>query len=317
MKAATRTVVRRWMAAGSTGVVLAGSLVLSTPAATAAEGDPACVQASEQFTTALGAAGISEAYMAQLTEAVTGVGVAATNYATVLGATDEQSLQAVGTAFGEWVAAQVRLETATAALATAQASGDPVAAASAQDEVTAAQAAADAAAATVAQLEATYVPATPTAEIAAAEQQLTIAAGVLEQLLGQLSIDEATATQLVGLLQASVTACNSTPAGLPLPTLPGVTAPVPAAPVDVAPAPVVPAPVAPVEAVPAPVVPVAPVEAAPAPVAVNEGLNVDTAVAAEHHDRPGTAVLAALLTTGIAAAAITVLITRRLRGAQA
>ena len=63
--------------------------MLGTPAATAAEGDPACVQASQQFTTALGAAGISEAYMAQLTEAVTGLGAAATNYATVLGASEE------------------------------------------------------------------------------------------------------------------------------------------------------------------------------------------------------------------------------------
>lgn len=66
MKSATRPLATRWIAAGSSAAVLAAGLLLSAPAAHATEGDPACTQASTQLATALGATGLTEAYLAQL-----------------------------------------------------------------------------------------------------------------------------------------------------------------------------------------------------------------------------------------------------------
>lgn len=298
------TAVTRWVAAGSSATMLAGSLFLGAPPALAAPGDEACLQASGQLHTALAAVGITLESVTQFEQAAAAVAAAEAELNALVEA-------AAGPLLGE-------LEVAWAALETAQASGDP--------------AAVEAAEATVAALEAELEVLLDTPEIIAAQEALDAAFLALESLpLFSAAPDQATVDALLALFKQFLAACEEatgdTPVVAPVvqPVLaPGPEAPVvpvaPAVPVEaapLAPAPVpvaAPAPVPAVPAAPAPVaaaavapapVTAAPVAAAPAaaagnaPVAVNPGLNLDTAVAAERTGRPGAAPAAGLLAAAL------------------
>ena len=305
MKPATRPAATRWIAAGSSAAVLAGGLFLGAPAAHAAPGDPACAQASTQFQTALGAAGLTEAYVAQLETATDAVVTAGTTYAALIGANEPESIAAAEAAATALVTAQLRVQQANTALTAAQASGDPAAISPAHTELATAQAELDVAAAVVVELETAHTPAVSTPQIAAAEQALIQATTALEQLLVQLNLDEASATHLLTLFQAYLTTCATAPAAsIPVPLTPAPVTPVVAAPVT-------PAEAAPVVAAPvhAPPVVTAPVEASP--VAVNQGMNMQTAVAAEPVQHPGVPLLMALAAAGVGGVAAKAMHRRR------
>ncbi len=53
------TVAKTWAAAGSAATMLVGGLVLGAPAAVAAPGDAACLQATNQLDAALAGAGLT------------------------------------------------------------------------------------------------------------------------------------------------------------------------------------------------------------------------------------------------------------------
>ncbi|GGG52105.1 hypothetical protein GCM10011374_13530 [Kocuria dechangensis] len=250
------TAAKTWVAAGSTAAVLAGSLVLGAPAAVAAPDDAACLQASGQFNGALAAVGITAVSLTEFERLAGAAATAQANYEAL-----------VQTAAGDVL---VQLETALAELEAAEAAGDTTGAAAAQ--------------ARIAGLETQLAAAIATPEIAAAEQAVLEAATALEALLMGLSLDENSATQLLGLFKQFLVACEgvggeapvvapgtpSTPVAQPVVAPVDTTPPPPveAAPVTVAPAPLEAAPVA----APAPAVveaaPVAAPAAAPAPVVV-------------------------------------------------
>lgn len=263
----THNTARRWTTAGATAAVLAGGLLIGAPAASAAPGEAACLEAAAQFETALAGTGITAESLAQLELSAEAVAAAQAQYATLVGGAGGPSL--------------VDLEQAAQQLALAQESGDPAAVAAAQ--------------ARLAELEAQLTTALEGLDPAVVEQALADSTVVFQDLLGQLGLTEATAGQLLGLLEQAAAACG--------------TAPTPVTPV--APAPIAPAPVAPAPVVEAPVVevPAAPAETAPA--AVNPGLDIQTAVAVERSGAGLFAAAAGMIALGTAA---TVAVRRRARG---
>ncbi len=281
------TAVKGWVTAGSAASLLLGGLVLGAPAAVAAPGDAACLQASGQFNAALVAAGITAGSVTQLERTAEAVVVAEEQYFALLDA-------AAGDLY-------VQLETALEDLDAAETAGDPEAVAAAE--------------ARIVELEAVLELALDTPDILAAEQVLYDATDALDAQLSALALDEASSEQLLVLFKQFLTACEGAGGGAP------VTAPVgnPSAPEPVAPTPAAPVTAAPVTADPVtvdPVVITAPAPAAPAPaasVAVNPGLNIQTAAAPDREPHPGAALVAALLAAGIAVPTATALRMHRLQ----
>ncbi|MFE7631307.1 hypothetical protein [Kocuria sp. NPDC057446] len=212
-----------WAATGATAAMLAGGLLLGAPAAVAAPGDPACLQATAQLDAALAGAGLTPESLGALDLSAEAVAAAEAQYAALVEAAGGPSLQ--------------ELEAAAVALAAAQESGDPVAVAQAE--------------ARLVELDQQLTAALGALDPAAAEQALADAAVAFEALLADLALDEATLNQLLVLLDQAVVACEAPAAPAPV-VAPEVPAPVLPAPVEVAP----------VEAAPVPV-PAAPAESAP------------------------------------------------------
>ncbi|PWF89314.1 hypothetical protein DEJ37_02500 [Kocuria rosea] len=256
--------------------MLAGGLLLGAPAAVAAPGDPACLQATAQLDAALAGAGLTPEALGALDLSAEAVAAAEAQYAALVEGAGGPSLQ--------------ELESAAAALMAAQESGDAEAVALAE--------------ARLVELDQQLTIALGTLDPAVAEQAVAEAAVAFEALLAELALDESAVDQFLVLLEQAVLACEA-------PAAPAPVAPVLPAPAEPAPAPVVAAPVEAAPVVAAPVV-AAPVEvpAETAPVEVNPGLNMQTAVA-EPEQRPGAGLAAGLLAAGIAASAAGALRLRR------
>ncbi|MUN64305.1 hypothetical protein GMA12_14355 [Kocuria sediminis] len=218
------TAAKTWAAAGSAATMLVGGLVLGAPAAVAAPGDAACLQATSQFDAALAGAGITPDAIMSLDGTADAVAAAEAQYTALVVAAGGPSL--------------AELQAAATALAAAQESGDPVALAQAE--------------ATVAELDAALAAALGTADPAALEAAVTETGAAFDALLAELVLDEATVNQLLALLEQAVVACEGELGQLPVgtPVTPAPVAPAPVAPVEAAP--VVEAPVveAPAEAAP-------------------------------------------------------------------
>lgn len=202
------TAVSRWVAAGSSAAVLAGGLFIGAPAASAAPGDAACLQASTQFEAALAAAGITEESVAQLEAAAEAAAVAEAKYFDLLDAAEAGPLAELEAAEAGLEAAAAATVEAEAALVAAQESGDA-------DAIAAAEAARDAAAIAeteagqaVEELIAAYEAAISTPEILAAEEAYDAAAAEFEAALGMLSLDEESAANLMALFEAFLAGCN-------------------------------------------------------------------------------------------------------------
>ncbi|WP_426120513.1 hypothetical protein [Kocuria sp. LHG3120] len=272
------TAGKTWAATGATAAMLAGGLLLGAPAAVAAPGDPACLQATAQLDAALAGAGLSPESLGALDLSAEAVAAAEAQYAALVEGAGGPSLQ--------------ELEAAAAALMVAQESGDAEAVALAE--------------ARLVELDQQLTMALGTLDPAVAEQAVAEAAVAFEALLAELALDESAVDQFLVLLEQAVLACEA-------PAAPAPVAPVLPAPAEPAPAPVVAAPVeaAPVVAAPVEAAPVE-VPAETAPVEVNPGLNMQTAVA-EPEQRPGPGLAAGLLAAGIAASAAGALRLRRRR----
>lgn len=265
------TAGKTWAATGATAAMLAGGLLLGAPAAVAAPGDPACLQATAQLDAALAGAGLTPESLGALDLSAEAVAAAEAQYAALVEGAGGPSLQ--------------ELEAAAAALMAAQESGDAEAVALAE--------------ARLVELDQQLTIALGTLDPAVAEQAVAEAAVAFEALLAELALDESAVDQFLVLLEQAVLACEA-------PAAPAPVAPVLPAPAEPAPAPVV---AAPVEAAPVVAAPVeAPAETAP--VEVNPGLNMQTAVA-EQEQRPGAGLAAGLLAAGIAAGAAGALRLRR------
>ncbi|WP_336650526.1 hypothetical protein [Kocuria rosea] len=265
------TAGKTWAATGATAAMLAGGLLLGAPAAVAAPGDPACLQATAQLDAALAGAGLTPESLGALDLSAEAVAAAEAQYAALVEGAGGPGLQ--------------ELEAAAAALMAAQESGDAEAVALAE--------------ARLVELDQQLTAALGTLDPAVAEQAVADAAVAFEALLAELALDESAVEQFLVLLEQAVLACEA-------PAAPAPVAPVLPAPVEPAPAPVV---AAPVEAAPVVAAPVeAPIETAP--VEVNAGLNMQTAVA-EQEQRPGAGLAAGLLAAGIAAGAAGALRLRR------
>lgn len=265
------TAGKTWAATGATAAMLAGGLLLGAPAAVAAPGDPACLQATAQLDAALAGAGLTPESLGALDLSAEAVAVAEAQYAALVEGAGGPSLQ--------------ELEAAAAALMAAQESGDAEAVALAE--------------ARLVELDQQLTIALGTLDPAVAEQAVAEAAVAFEALLAELALDESAVDQFLVLLEQAVLACEA-------PAAPAPVAPVLPAPAEPAPAPVV---AAPVEAAPVVAAPVE-VPAETAPVEVNPGLNMQTAVA-EPEQRPGAGLAAGLLAAGIAASAAGALRLRR------
>ena len=236
------TAARTWAAAGASATILTGGLLLGAPAAVAAPGDAACMEATAQFETALAETGLAAEALTALEQSAGALAALEAQYAAVVEGAGGPSLQ--------------ELEAAGLALVRAQQSGDPAAIAEAE--------------ARILELESALTAALGGLDPAVAEQAALEAATAFEEILAGLSIDEATAERLLLLLQQVAVACEGavgTPVAAP------VTPVVPDPAVPGAPAVPAPAPAAPVQA------PAAPVDAVP--VAVNPGVNLQTAAVSE------------------------------------
>ncbi|MDQ1059829.1 hypothetical protein QFZ23_003730 [Arthrobacter globiformis] len=297
--------VSKWVAAGSSAAVFAGGLFIGAPTAAAAPGDAACLQAFTQFEGALSAAGITEATVADVESKAAVTADAEAVYLAMV-----EAAGAVPAA--ELATAQAALDDAIAATAAAEEaeeeaedSGDPAAISAAEDATEAAEEAEDAARQAVTDLTAAYEAAINTPEIVEARDAFNAAAAEFETLLAAVSLDEATATNLMGLFEAYVTACNPGAVGVDPVATPPVTAPggITTSPVT--------APESTTPAV-ANAVNVAPAKAGTAAAVTNKGLNVQTAAEAEPGVHPGLALLAGLLAAGIAVPAAVAVRMRRL-----
>ena len=293
--------VSKWVAAGSSAAVFAGGLFLGAPTASAAPGDPACVQASTQFEAALAAAGITEATIADLESKAAIAADAEASYLAMV-----EAAGAVPAA--ELATAQAALDDAIAATAAAEAaekeaneSGDPAAITAAQDATAAARNAQGAAQQVVTDLTLAYDAAIDTPQIRAAQDAFNAAAADFEAALAAVSLDEDSAADLAGLFEAFLAACNPDSTGVD-PVTPPVSAPV-TAPVT-APGSTTPAVANAVNETPA--------GGGTALAATNKGLNVQTAAEAEPGVHPGLALLAGLLAAGIAVPAAVAMRMRRL-----
>ncbi|MFJ5861900.1 hypothetical protein ACIQCM_10795 [Pseudarthrobacter sp. NPDC092439] len=218
------TAVSKWVAAGSSAALLAGGLFLGAPAASAAPGDAACLQASTQFEAALAAAGITEESVAQLEAAAEAAAAAEAKYFDLLDAAEAGPLAELEAAEADLEAASAATVEAEAALAAAQGSGDADAIAEAETARDEAVAAETAAAQLVDDLTAAYEAAVSTPEILAAEEAYDAAVAEFEAALGMLSLDEESAANLMALFDAFLAACNpeaigsDTPAVVPAAT---------------------------------------------------------------------------------------------------
>lgn len=299
------TAVSKWVAAGSSAAVLAGGLLVGVPSASAAPGDPACVQASTQFEAALSAAGITESTVADLEAKAAVTADAESLYLSLVeaaGAIPAAELATAQTALDDAVAAT---DAAEAAEEVAEDSGDPAAISAARDATEAAEQAEEAARKAVADLTAAYDAATNTPDIVTARDAFDAASADFDAALAAVSLDESSAADLAGLFEAFLAACNPDSPG----TDPAVTPP--AAPPGAGP---VTAPVT----TPGSTTPEAasavnlPATGGTVAVATNKGLNVQAAAKAAPEPHPGLALLAGLVAAGIAVPAAVALRMRRL-----
>lgn len=285
---------RKWVAAGSTATLLAGGLLLGAPAASAAPGDDACLQASTQFNAALGAAGVNAGFVNQFEAATAAAVAAAQNLAAVSASLNLDALAAeAGRTSLNAGLAQLAVENAEAAVQTAltaateedtDGDGNPendqrvidaraALAAASEQETLAVQAAVAASAA----LEA----AAADPALVAAQAQLEAAAAQADALLAQLSGDAVLAQQLLDLFEAFLAACSANAIGVDPAALPAA--------------------------------PAAPGAGVTASAGSNRGLNVQTAAA---EDSPAAALIAALLAVGVAVPVTMAVRMRRLERTQ-
>lgn len=187
------TAVSKWVAAGSSAAVLAGGLFLGAPAAVAAPGDAACLQASSQFEAALSAAGITEESVALLEASSQAAAEAEATYLALLEAAGAGPKAAFDTATAALEAARTAKDAAEEALTDAQDSGDPTAIAEAQAAKDAAETAEDDAEQAALDLEAAYTAAISSPEILAAQGAMDTAVADFEAALAAVSLDDATA----------------------------------------------------------------------------------------------------------------------------
>jgi hypothetical protein len=270
---------KKWVAAGSTATLVAGGLFFGVPAASAAPGDGACLQASVQFNAKLSAAGIDVAFVNQLELATAAVVTAGENLATVtaslnvagLATAAETTATAAADAQAQVYEAQGVVDAAVKAAIAADADGDGdpendpavITAREAllpleEQEKIAVEAAADAGAA--------YEAVIADPGLMAAEAALDAAVVQADALLAQLSGDEALAAELLELFKAFLAACDAGAIGV---------------------TPVV-NPTVPVTVIPTPV-----------PTGTNKGMNVQTAAATEDNSA-ALALIAGLLAAGVA-----------------
>ncbi|WP_395398513.1 hypothetical protein ACHMXB_11835 [Arthrobacter sp. UC242_113] len=309
------TAASKWVAAGSSAAVLAGGLFLGVPTAAAAPGDAACQQAFNQYESALGAAGITQATVADLESAVDAAEAA---YVPVQQVVDDAEA-ALAAAEAQLADDEAAKDAAEEALEEAQETGDPEAIEAAQIAYETADEARGDSRDAVELRESELNAATVSPELIQARDALNAAVANFEALLAAVSLDEASATSLMGLFEGYLTACDPDSPGVD-PVVPPVTPPVvpPVAPPVNAPGSTpVNAPGGTPGNAPGSTTPAVAgaVSATPAgggtgAVATNKGLNVQTAVEAEPNNDPGLALLAGLLAAGIAVPAA---VARRLR----
>ncbi|GAA1267623.1 hypothetical protein [Arthrobacter pascens] len=299
------TSVSKWVAAGSSAAVFAGGLLIAAPMATAAPGDAACLQASVQFEAALGAAGITETSVADIEAASEAAAAAEATYVALVSAAGAGPRAALEDAMADLETARAAAVAADAAKDQAEASGDAAAIEAAKDAHDAAEAAEEAAELAVRDLEEAYTAAISTPDILEAQGALDLAVEAVEDALAAVSLDEASAENLLGLFQAFLAACNPDAIGVDPVGTPVVTPPV-AAPVNASES------TTPEVANPVGAPPAGAGTAKTAAVATNRGLNIQTAAAAEPGVHPGLALLAGLLAAGIAVPAAVALRMRRL-----
>lgn len=299
------TSVSKWVAAGSSAAVFAGGLLIAAPMAAAAPGDAACLEASVQFEAALGAAGITETSVADIEAASEAAAAAEATYVALVSAAGAGPRAALEDAMADLATARAAAVAADAAKDQAEASGNAAAIKAAKDAHDAAEAAEEAAEVAVRDLEEAYTAAISTPEILEAQGALDLAVEAVQDALAAVSLDEASAENLMGLFQAFLAACNPDAIGVDPVGTPVVTPPV-AAPVNASES-TTPAVANPVGAPPA-----GTGTAKTAAVATNRGLNIQTAAVAEPGVHPGLALLAGLLAAGIAVPAAVALRMRRL-----
>ena len=300
------TSVSKWVAAGSSAAVFAGGLLIAAPMATAAPGDAACLQASVQFEAALGAAGITETSVADIEAASEAAAAAEATYVALVSAAGAGPRAALDDAMADLETARAAAVAAEAAEDQAEASGNAAAIEAAKDAHDAAEAAEEAAEVAVRDLEEAYTAAISTPEILEAQGVLDLAVQAVQDALAAVSLDEASAANLMGLFQAFLAACNPDAIGVDPVGTPVVSPPAVAVPVNASES------TTPVVANPVGAAPAGAGTARTAAVATNRGLNVQTAAAAEPGVHPGLALLAGLLAAGIAVPAAVALRMRRL-----
>ncbi|MFD5278487.1 hypothetical protein ACFWIX_13120 [Pseudarthrobacter sp. NPDC058362] len=220
------TAVSKWVAAGASAAVVAGGLFLGAPAASAAPGDAACLQASTQFEAALSAAGITEETVTRLEAAAEAAAVAEAKYFELVEAAGADLDAQLGAAEAELEAATTAVADAEAALAAAQEAGDADAIAEAEAARDAAVLAENEAGQKVDDLNAAYEAAISTPEILAAEDAYEAALAEFETALGAVSLDEETAANLLALFKAFLAACNPDAIGADTPAAAPAAAPV-------------------------------------------------------------------------------------------
>lgn len=295
------TAVSKWVAAGSSAAVFAGGLFLGTPTAAAAPGNAACQQAFNQYESALGAAGITQATVADLESTVDAAAAAEAAYMPLQQVVDDAEA-ALAAAETQLAADEAAKDAAEEALEEAQAAGDPEAIEAAQVAYETADEARGDSRDAVELRESELNAALVAPELIQARDALDAAVANFEALLAAVSLDEASATSLMGLFEAYLTACNPDSPGVDPAVTPPVTPPVvpPVTPLVNAPRNTpANAPESTTPAV-AGAVSAAPAGGGVAVVATNKGLNVQTAVEAEPGVDPGLALLAGLLAAGFA-----------------
>ncbi|MBT2547306.1 hypothetical protein [Arthrobacter sp. ISL-65] len=291
------TAASKWVAAGSSAAVFAGGLFLGAPTAAAAPGDAACQQAFTQYESALNAAGITEATVADLESTFDAAAAAEAAYMPLQQVVDDAEA-ALAAAEAQLAADEAAKDAAEEALEEAQAAGDPEAIEAAQIAHDTADEARGDSRDAVELRESELNAALVSPELIQAREALDAAVANFEALLAAVSLDEASATNLMGLFEAYLTACNQDSPGVDPGVTPPVTPPV-APPVNAPGSTPTNAPGSTTPAV-AGAVSVAPAGSGTAAVAKNKGLNVQTAAEAEPGVDPGLALLAGLLAAGIA-----------------
>ena len=188
------TAGKTWAATGATAAMLAGGLLLGAPAAVAAPGDPACLQATAQLDAALAGAGLSPESLGALDLSAEAVSAAEAQYAALVEGAGGPSLQ--------------ELEAAAAALMAAQESGDAEAVALAE--------------ARLVELDQQLTIALGTLDPAVAEQAVAEASVAFEALLAELALDESAVDQFLVLLEQAVLACEAPAETAPVEVNPGL-----------------------------------------------------------------------------------------------